>query len=525
MNTPFPFNFKSERLTIGSLREDMTIDVHAQDASTFSEFIFQAADHAYRLAWVFGTDDRTITKTFGVHAVLIPRESQFPTLLVRVALPEDTPQYPSLTRKLIAANWYERYMSDMFGIIPEGHPDPRRLVHHENVPRGVHPLRKDFAWNTRMQYAHEPYPMQKVEGEGVYQIPVGPIHAGIIEPGHFRFSVVGERILNLESKLFFTHKGVEKLLEGKSPEEAMPYIERISDDSAVGHALTFSLAIESLTRAKVPQRAAYLRVLLAELERLTMHIHDIANIAGMGTGYTIMAAQGFRIKEELVRLSDRVFQNRFWRGYVCIGGVARDLSISEIEDIRTTVKKVMDDMRALLHIGLESDGLIERMANSGVLKQDAALAYGAVGVAARAARIPWDVRIDRPYAAYKNMDVVAATKSAGDVYARFMVRAAEIEISARLITHSLDAIRNTPEAVRIPVTLSPGESYASVEGWRGEILHFLRLNPDGTIDRAAFRDPSFANWPLFGELAPGNIVPDFPLCNKSLNLSYSGTDL
>jgi Ni,Fe-hydrogenase III large subunit len=414
---------------------------------------------------------------------------------------------------------------DMFGVVAAGHPDPRRLVNHENVPMGTHPLRKDFAWNTKMKHDDVPFPMLHVEGNGIYEIPVGPIHAGIIEPGHFRFNVAGERIITLEGKLFFTHKGVEKLLEGKTVSAALPFVERISDDSAASHALTFAQAVEAIAGTKVSEKAELLRTLMVELERITMHIHDMANIAGMGTGFTIMAAQGFRIKEKLVRLSEEILGNRFWRGFIVPGGVERDLDKSELKKIEHELKEIVEEMHYILSIGLESDGLLERMVSTGVLKPEVARAYGAVGLPFRATDQKMDVRADHPYAAYDKLKFQVITKTGGDVFARYMVRVEEMDNSFEMIKEIVEMLHKAEGKVKVELKPGKGEALAAVEGWRGEILHYVRLNEKGVIERMAVRDPSFCNWPLFGEIGPGNIVPDFPLCNKSLNLSYSGCDL
>ncbi|MDO8425773.1 MAG: NADH-quinone oxidoreductase subunit C [bacterium] len=479
------------------------------------------AVHQYRLASLFATDDRHSGSGFGVHAVLA-HDANGTRMMVSTSLPEHDPGYPSLTATIMAAHWYERYAMDMFGIIAIGHPDPRRLVHHENIPEGVWPLRKDFAWNTRLAHGAVPYPMHHVAGEGVYEIPVGPIHAGIIEPGHFRFNVAGERIMTLEGKLFFTHKGVEKLLEGKTIAEALPYIERLSGDMAAAHALAFCEAAEAIAQCVVPKRAALLRALVLELERLTMHIHDLANIAGNGTGYTIMAAQGFRIKERLMRCSATVFGNRFWRGHISPGGVARDLRIEELQMIAAVARDAYRDMRDLTTMALASDGLRERLETTGILTRDVAIAYGAVGIAARASGIACDVRHDFPDAAYRELAPVPAIEKTGDVFARFMVRVREMDSSAALIERICGSLPQSP----VVVACAPiqGMGIGAVESWRGEVCTALIMD-DGRIARCFPRDPSFCNWALFGELGPGNIVPDFPLCNKSLNLSYSGTDL
>lgn len=479
-------------------------------------------EHHLPLLLLFGTDDRDSSGMFGVHVVCGMSESH-EWLVISTQLPESDPIYESLTKTVMSAHWYERYLMDMFGIIAQGHPDARRLVHHENVPLGTHPLRKDFAWNTKMEHDDVPYPMHHVTGNGIYEIPVGPIHAGIIEPGHFRFNVAGERIITLEGKLFFTHKGVEKLLEGKTPQKALPFIERVSGDACASHALAFCQAIESIDdSAEVPERAQYLRALLCELERVTMHIHDLSNIAGMGTGYTLMAAQGFRIKERMMRLSERLLGNRFWRGAIVVGGCQADVSTEALKDVEKTLDETEEEMRYFIDLALRSSGLRERLETTGTLSQEAAIAYGALGLPARASGVDYDVRRDHPYGIYPKLPLSVPTAKHGDVLARFLLRSRELEVSFGLIHTILKDM--SPGPVHRAIHAKDGSGLGAVESWRGQILTYVQLEA-GHISRCVPRDPSFCNWALFGELGPGNIVPDFPLCNKSLNLSYSGTDL
>jgi Ni,Fe-hydrogenase III large subunit/Ni,Fe-hydrogenase III component G len=474
---------------------------------------------------LFGTDDRAEGLGFGVHAVFAVDQSH-EWIEISTDLPADSPWYESLTRHVMSAHWYERYAQDMFGIRAEGHPDGRRLVHHENVPAGTHPLRKDFAWNTRLDHANEPYPMGRVEGEGIFQIPVGPIHAGIIEPGHFRFNVAGERIITLEGKLFFTHKGVEKLLEGRSIAGAMPFVERVSGDAAASHALAFCQAVEAMAGCRVPERAQMLRVLAVELERFTMHLHDLANICGMGTGYTVMAANGFRIVERLRRLSARLFGNRLFRGLIVPGGVGSPLTSEQLSDATDTVDGAWTEASALMRLALDSDTLRDRLETTGVLTREAAWAYGAKGVAARASGVDRDARWNHPHAGYGPLSFSGRTRVEGDVFARVMLRVDEMSDARGLIRGAAGFCRDRASAAdyRAACECDSGDALGWSESWRGQILDWVRVR-DGVIDRAVIRDPSFCNWPLFGELGPGNIVPDFPLCNKSLNLSYSGTDL
>ncbi|NTU98725.1 NADH-quinone oxidoreductase subunit F [Candidatus Falkowbacteria bacterium] len=473
------------------------------------------------LSLLFATDDRKEQGVFGVHA-LFSVDSSHEWLMLSIELPAENPRYPAVTAVLMAAHWYERYLHDMFGIVPEGHPDLRRLVHHENIPEGTYPLRKDFAWNSKLDHANVPYPMGHVEGEGIYEIPVGPIHAGIIEPGHFRFNVAGEKIITLEGKLFFTHKGVEKLLEGKTPSEALPFIERLSGDMAAANALAFCQAAETLAGSKVPERALMLRTLVLELERLTMHIHDLANIGGMGTGYSFIAANGFRIKERLQRLSADIFGNRFWRGMIVPGGIAKDLTEGQLAQIKQVAREAYEDMKEVVATALSSEGFMDRLQTTGVLPLEAAKAFGALGLPARASGLDRDVRRDHPHAAYGRFPVKVVTKHAGDVHARYTARYDELDEVIRFIEAIINNLAEGP--LSVPCVPENGFAIGATESWRGEVVCALYMQ-NGVITRCFPRDPSFCNWATFAIIGPGNIVPDFPLCNKSLNLSYSGTDM
>lgn len=473
------------------------------------------------LSSMYATDDRSSEKGFKLHVVFSLDESH-EWLELEALVPENDLHYPSITATVMAAHWYERYLHDMFGIEPVGHPDLRRLVSHENVPLETYPLRKDFAWNAKMDHANVPYPMGHVEGEGIYEIPVGPIHAGIIEPGHFRFNVAGERIITLEGKLFFTHKGVEKLMEGKTPVEGLPFIERLSGDCAAAHAHAYCEALEKIAGTKVPARAAAIRTLVSELERLTMHIHDLANIGGMGTGFSFIAANGFRVKERLQRLSAEILGNRFWRGMIVPGGVAQDLDAGQLKRIKEVARAAFAEVDDIFDVAFSSEGFLDRLQNTGVLPLEAAKAFGAVGLPARASGVDRDVRRDHSYGAYNEHPVKVIVRNSGDVCARYLARFEELQETIRLIEELADQL----PAGEIKTACEPKDGYAigAVESWRGEIVCALRLK-DGKIDRCFPRDPSFCNWATFAIIGPGNIVPDFPLCNKSLNLSYSGTDM
>jgi len=511
---------KYEAVKIVSRRDDLIIA--SLDRNELAEVSTKLViEHKLPLSLLYGTDDRVEKSSFGVHAVFA-LDSEHKWLMLSADIPANDAQYPSLTKTIMAAHWYERYLQDMFGVVAVGHPDPRRLVNHENIPESIHPLRKDFVWNTKLAHANVEYPMHHVEGEGIFEIPVGPIHAGIIEPGHFRFNVAGERILTLEGKLFFTHKGVEKLLEGKTVLDAMPFVERISGDMSASHSLAFVQAVEKICQCRISRRSGILRAIICECERITMHTHDLANIGGMGTGFSLVAANGFRIKERMMRLSEKVCGNRFWRGLIVPGGLVKDTNSEELKEILNVAKGVYREISKVVAIALDSEGFLDRVQSTGELPQEAALAFGAVGLPARASRVDRDVRRDHPYAAYGEFPVNVVVKKSHDVFARYRMRIKEIEQSIILIEKLIENIPNEPTIEKCQV--KDGFALGSVESWRGEILCALKIK-NGVIDRCYPRDPSFCNWALFGIMGPGDIVPDFPLINKSLNLSYSGNDL
>lgn len=511
-----------QKISLSSFKQSGNLTLAKVDRADLAQLCLTlTTDFNLPLSSMYATDDRESEQSFKLHVIFSFDHSDEWLELITL-LPADDARYPSITALVMAAHWYERYLHDMFGIEPTGHPDLRRLVHHENMPANIFPLRKDFAWNTKTEHANIPFPMLAVEGEGIYQIPVGPIHAGIIEPGHFRFNVAGERIITIEGKLFFTHKGVEKLMEGKTIAAALPFIERLSGDMAAAHALAYSQAVEKIAGVEVSARAKAIRTLLTELERLTMHIHDLANMGGMGTGFSFIAANGFRIKERLMRLSAEICGNRFWRGIIIPGGASQDLNSAQLKSITNIARGAFAEMSEIFDVAFSSEGFLDRLQNTGVLPLEAAQALGAVGLPARASGLDRDARRDHPYASYGEHPVKVIVRKSGDVCARYLARFEELQESIKLI----EALANNLPQGALQVDCAPQDGHALgvVESWRGEIICALHLK-NGLIDRIFPRDPSFCNWATFGILTPGNIVPDFPLCNKSLNLTYSGNDL
>ena len=446
-------------------------------------------------------------------------------LILQTDLAGEDRVFPSITPRIHAAKWYEREIRDMFGLIPDGHPDLRRLVRHEHWPKGTHPLRKDFAWNHMMGRRDGEYRFRHIEGEGVFEIPVGPIHAGIIEPGHFRFSVAGEPIMQLEVRHFWKHRGIEKLFENLSWTEGFALAERVSGDTSFGHSLCYCQAVESLIGVEVPERAKYLRTLFLELERLHNHIGDVGAICN-DAAYSLALAHCGRMKEQIMQVNDSLTGSRFLRSVNRVGGVSVDLSQDQLNTVVQKLKAIDEDFAELSRIIFNNASLTDRLETTGILKERTARDHGVMGVVGRASNINRDVRRDRPFAAYGLLQFNVPVYRYGDVRARMRVRIDEVRESMNLIRQ---AIEDLPAGSITNATLPaprPGDwALSAVEGWRGEILYFVMAGDDGRIHRCKVRDPSFVMWPAIQFAVLGNIVPDFPVINKSFNLSYAGNDL
>jgi len=477
-----------------------------------------------RLALLFAVDHRPKAERYELH-YLFALESCRPFVLLTLELAGQDRLFPSITPSVHAAQWYEREIRDLFGLIPQGHPDLRRLIRHEHWPKGTHPLKKDFAWDTVMGRQQGEFRFRHIEGEGVFEIPVGPIHAGIIESGHFRFSVAGEPIMQLEVRHFWKHRGVEKLFEQQPLLAAVPLAERVSGDTTVGHSLAYCQAVETLLHLDVPRRARYLRSFFLELERLHNHLGDVGAICN-DTAYALPHAHCSRMKERLMQVNDRLTGSRFLRGVLCVGGAAREVGKKSFEDTVEELNRIEQDFSELEAIIVANASLTDRLESTGVLTERIARDHGVIGVVGRASGIDQDVRRDRPFAAYDELPVNVALYRYGDVRARLRVRMDEIHESIRLIREIHRQIPDGPllaDPTHVPAC---GEwALSAVEGWRGEILYFVMAGENGQVQRCNVRDPSFVNWPALQWAVVGNIVPDFPLINKSFNLSYAGNDL
>lgn len=496
-----------------------------------------------RFVMLLGLDDRVRTGSFAVETVVaVPAENRVlgerggigELVRLRASVPAsvpasnlaEPPHYPAVTRHLPAAHWDEREMKDMFGVVPEGHPDPRRLVLHERYQRGFHPLRRDVPAAAAPDWADRRFVPFEAHGEGLYQLPVGPIHAGIIEPGHFRFSAVGESVLHLEARLFFTHRGIEKLVEGRTFAAALQIVERTCGVCTVTHALAFSEAVERVTRTDVPARARWARTVLAELERLYNHVGDLGNLCA-GVGLNVGISQLGWLKERLLRLNESVTGHRYLTGVVGPGGLRVDLDPRGLAALPDALGRVEDELRGLVRMLDRTQSFVDRVTGTGVVPAEAARALGALGVAARGSGVATDLRVERATAAtvYDRLEVPLVTLDSGDVAARLHVRAREAFASIGLLRELLRRAVEGEVAVPLgPVHGDGASALGAHEGPRGASWLWLRAAADGTVDRLHLRSASYANWPLVASAVPGNLVPDFPLINKSFELCYACTD-
>ncbi len=486
------------------------------------------AAHIYNL-WgadlvtMHAVDNRAVTGDLKIVVVLSLRgEAECVTLLANVD--PATPRYPSLTLDIPSADWFEREIWDMFGIEPVGHPELRPLVLYDDWPTNVHPLRKDFDPTTRVPRIPSAYPFRRVDGEGVYEIPVGPVHAGVIEPGHFRFSVAGEPIIALEVRLGYTHKGTEKLSETMPYSKGVRLAESISGDNSFAHSLAYCQTIERLAEVEVPERARFMRTVFAELERVYNLLGDLGGIA-LDTGFSIPAQHAYILRERMLELNDLLTGSRLLRSVNRLGGVSKDIDVGTGRKVASQMVRVGLDFNDIVDILESSPSFFDRIETTGVVTPDQAKMLGLVGPVARASGQDRDVRRDHPYAAYDKLSFRVPVHHEGDVRSRMRVKIDELRDSLSLVKQALQEAPKGEIAVEVGEVAEGRTAFSLVESPRGEIVHWMISGSGGKPFRHKIVDPSFRNWPAIEVAVLGNIVPDFPLINKSFNLSYSGCDL
>jgi Ni,Fe-hydrogenase III large subunit/Ni,Fe-hydrogenase III component G len=468
-------------------------------------------DDSFRLALVAAHDDGDSLRVVYLFLAGSPDRR----VELECVIPVDDPSIQSLAYVSFPAGRFEREMADLYGIHPVGHPKPRRLVRHAHWP-DWHPMRTDAG--PAPDFADTgAFPFLTVEGPGVYEIPVGPVHAGLIEPGHFRFSVAGETVVRLKARLWFVHRGVEKLFHGRIATGAVDLAERISGDTSAAHALAHSLAIEDALGIGLPEEVHRLRALIVELERLYNHAADLGALAN-DVGYGIANTHAQRIREGLLRLNAAVTGHRLLRGAIFPGGIALR-GLPDIGELR----RFACDVAEVAALTLANAVVYDRFAGTAVLHPEDAAALGCLGYVARASGLRTDARVGHPSVVLPIAEIGAAD---GDVLARYTVRRDEFAASSVLAQHIVESHSGPIEYIAEANSVGASRSGVGiVEGWRGTIVHRVEIDATNRITRAKIVDPSWFNWPALPVAMADTIVPDFPLANKSFNQSYAGNDL
>ncbi len=479
------------------------------DAETWVALIGELAEGRWVLSGLWGDSG-------AVHMALLDA-GRGQLAVASLACPNG--RFPSVARHHAPAHRLERTIRDLFGYEPVEAPDDRPWLDH-----GRWPLRHPLGERSTAAGEGEAYAFLTAEGEGLHQVAVGPVHAGIIEPGHFRLAANGEAVVRLEERLGYTHKGVEALMTGASLERTGRLAARLSGDSTVACSIVFARAVEAALGVEIPGRAHWLRALMAELERLANHLGDIGAVCN-DASFALMHAHTAVLREHVLRQADLCFGHRLMMDRVVPGGVAVDLDRPGEEGVRTLVTMIRKAFPPLVELYDETASLQDRTVGAGTLSQALARQYGAGGFVGRASGQSFDARRDLAYAPYDQLRFDVPVLQEGDVNARVWMRIREVEQSLGLIDQILDGVPPGQIAVTLPKAEEICEGLALVEGFRGDILCWLRLGMDGTVERCHLRDPSWFQWPLIEAAIEGNIVADFPLCNKSFNCSYSGHDL
>ena len=474
-------------------------------------------ERGLRLALVAAHED---SGTFRVVHVFLGSASERVEVVVEV--PRQDAWLPTLAGVSYQAGRFEREMHDLYGIIARDHPQPFRLTRHGHWPAGYYPMRRDATTNPAFNEVEVGFPYPEVSGQGVYEIPVGPVHAGMIEPGHFRFSVVGETILKMYQRLYFVHRGIEKLFEGRRIDDGIALAERISGDTAVGHSLAYAMAVEDALGIEVPERDRLVRALLLECERLYNHVNDIGAIVN-DVGFGIVNQHAGRLRETLLRHNATLTGHRLLRGGVRIGGA--DLQSSPDLGL---IAAVAAEVAELAAISTGHPLVANRLDGTAVLPLDQARRLGVLGYVARASGVSIDARAQQPFVDLgERFEVV--TRAAGDVRARFDVRVDEVAVSAALVEVLAGRIAALDVTAPVghgstPALAGPGAGLGVVEAWRGTLVHRIEVDAHGVLTRVKVVDPSFCTWPGLPVALADTIVPDFPLANKSFNMSYAGND-
>ena len=443
---------------------------------------------------------------------------------VRAAIDTACPEFPSVTSVLHAAHWSERELYDLFGLMPLGHPNLVPLVLHHDWPVGVHPFRREFDYFSSVPRHPDAESDLGSQRDGTFELPFGPIRAGVVESAHFRFLTVGEEIRRVELQLLSKHRGIERLFEGK-PLVLCPVIaERISGLSSFAHSLAFCQAVERAVDIEVPVRAQFLRTIFAELERLYNHLGNLANLSE-ATSLRVAQAQCSLVQEQVKQLNARLIGHRFLRGVNTIGGLRRDLSTGGRDDLRQSIDHLARESTVLIDLLLSTKSHLDRLIGTGVLAEKMARDYGAVGPVARGSGLQSDLRQDHPYAAYAALALNIPVYHYGDALARMRVRMDEISESIQLIREAVARLEPGPILTTLGALSTAREAIGYAESPRGAIVTYVAIGEDGTLRRCKVRSPSFTNWYLFQTTVENTMMMDWPINERSFELTHAGCDL
>lgn len=529
-----------ERLR-GVLPPDAIVDISVKGEDKVyvevkREYLANAVEKVYwelggYLSSMIGTDDRYVDGHFRLYYVLsieegIEHARNKPWIIVYAKIPWDDPKFESATPKVPAASWYEREVKDLLGLEPVGHPDPRRLALPDDWPEGLYPLRKDFKFYERPPREPKPYKFRPEKvSEGIVQVPMSPIHALADEPSQFRLFVDGERIVDVDYRMFYVYRGIEKIAEERFTYNQVPFLaERICGICGYAHSTAYCQAVEDALGIEVPERAEYIRTIMLEIERLHSHLLNLGvacHLAAFDWGFMEL----FRIREKVMKAAEILSGGRKTYGMNLVGGVRRDIPRDKAKKVMELLKSVRKEFREALDVITSNKLFLRRCEGVGILPKKVARALSAVGPVVRGSGIPRDTRYDHPYAAFKYIKVKPVVEQGGDVLSRCLVRAREILDSLDIVEHALDQMPGGPilneENIEL-IEYARGIGYD--EAPRGENVHFVIIGKDSRVYRWRIRAATYNNWPVLPYMSRDYTITDFPLIVGSLDPCYSCTE-